>query len=73
MGGDLITYAHSQLRVMLNLAALTQMTQNNTEQDVKENRTQNHTAKKMTLKPNVFGMATAGHKSMSSKKHKMFL
>ena len=36
MGGDLITYAHSQLRVMLNPAALAQMTQNNTEQNVKE-------------------------------------
>lgn len=51
MGGDLITYAHSQLRVMLNPAALTQMTQNNTEQNVKKNRTQNNTAKKITWVP----------------------
>lgn len=51
MGGDLITYAHSQLRVMLNPAALAQMTQNNTEQNVKENRTQNNTAKKITWVP----------------------
>lgn len=51
MGGDLITYAHSQLRVMLNLAALAQMTQNNTEQNVKENRAQNNTAKKTTWVP----------------------
>lgn len=51
MGGDLITYAHSQLRVMLNLAALAQMTQNNTEQNVKENRAQNNRAKKTTWVP----------------------
>lgn len=51
VGGDLITYAHSQLRVMLNPAALTQMTQNNTEQNVKKNRTQNNTAKKITRYP----------------------
>ena len=51
MGGDLITYAHSQLRVMLNPAALAQMTQNNTEQNVKKNRTQNNTAKKITWVP----------------------
>lgn len=51
MGGDLITYAHSQLTVMLNPAALAQMTQNNTEQNVKENRTQNNTAKKITRGP----------------------
>lgn len=51
MGGDLITYAHSQLRVMLNLAALAQMTQNNTEQNIKENRAQNNTAKEITRVP----------------------
>lgn len=51
VGGDLITYAHSQLRVILNPAALTQMTQNNTEQNVKKNRTQNNTAKKITWVP----------------------
>lgn len=51
VGGDLITYAHSQLRVMLNPAALAQMTQNNTEQNVKENRAQNNTAKKITRVP----------------------
>lgn len=33
---------------MLNPAALTQMTQNNTEQNVKKNRTQNNTAKEIT-------------------------
>lgn len=54
MGGDLITYAHSQLRVMLNPAALAQMTQNNTEQNVKENRAQNNTAKKITWVPNIY-------------------
>lgn len=48
VGGDLITYAHSQLRVMLNPAALAQMTQNNTEQNIKENRAQNNTAKEIT-------------------------
>lgn len=51
MGGDLITYAHSQLRVMLNPAALAQMTQNNTEQNIKENRAQNNTAKEITWVP----------------------
>lgn len=51
MGGDLITYAYSQLTVMLNPAALTQMTQNNTEQNVKKNRTRNNTAEKITLIP----------------------
>lgn len=51
MGGDLITYAHSQLRVMLNPAALAQMTQNNTEQNIKENRAQNNTAKEITRVP----------------------
>lgn len=54
MGGDLITYAHSQLRVMLNPAALAQMTQNNTEQNVKENRAQKNTAKKIPWVPNIY-------------------
>lgn len=64
MGGDLITYAHSQLRMMLNQAALTQMTQNNTEQDVKENRTQNYTPKKIALRKCIWNGHQTGPNSL---------